>query len=193
MDPLTDEVLIKGILIKDEAIIKHFIELYQDHVYQQAFRLLRNKQDAEEACQEIFIKALKKMNNFRGDSKLSTWLYRISYMTCLDYLKKRKRKFSEEVIDEAGIQSWDDIENALTHLEQKQQRHLIDTSILKLGNPDALLMDLYYLQELGIQDIAEITDMTKENVKVRLYRSRIKLAAILTKVLPSETIKQYRK
>ncbi len=185
-----DKVLIEGILKKDEESIKHFVQAHQDQVFHQAYRMLGKQQDAEEACQDVFLKAISNMHDLKQESKLSTWLYRITYTTCLDVLKKRKRKPVEEDIDTAILPSWMNIENVISKIEADQQRNIIDRAIEQLTGTDALLIDLFYLKELSIQEIAGITEMTKSTIKVRLFRASQKLAVILKRSLPLDTLKR---
>ena len=188
-----DEELIEGILRKDEKMILAFIQSYQDGVYNQAYRMLGNTQDAEEVCQDVFIKALKKIDSFQGGSKLSTWIYRIGYTTCLDVIKKRKAKPKMLNIDDSILTSWVSLHDSLQTLELKEQRLIIDMSVKELEETDGLLIDLYHLQEISITEISEITGMGKSAIKVRLLRARKKLAIHLEKRLPMETIKKLKK
>ena len=188
MKSIMDEVLIDGIIQKNEESIKRFVQSYQDQVYHQAYRMLGTSEDTEEACQDIFLKAINKMEDFKKQSKLSTWLYRITYTTCLDVLKKRKRKPIEQDIDHVELPSWTHMEDALVQIEQQEQRSMIDQAILKLDETDAMFIDLYHLQELSIQEIAEIASQSRDSIKVRLFRARKKLAVILSKSLPLETL-----
>jgi RNA polymerase sigma factor (sigma-70 family) len=188
-----DEELIEGILRKDKKMILTFIQSNQDRVYSQAYRMLGNTQDAEEASQDTFIKALKKIDGFQGGSKLSTWIYRIGYTTCLDVLKKRKAKPKVLNIDDSVLNSWASVSDSLQTLELKEQRSIIDAAVKELEETDALLIDLYHLQEIPITEISEITGMGKSAIKVRLMRARKKLAVHLETRLPLETIKKLKK
>ncbi len=91
-----DQDLIAGILRQDDDYVLRFVRQYENRVYAQSLRLLQNGQDAEEVSQDVFMKALRKMPEFKGKSKLSTWLYSITYTTCLDVLKKRRRRGYKE-------------------------------------------------------------------------------------------------
>jgi len=188
-----DDELIEGILRKDKKMILVFIQSYQHRVYSQAYRMLGNTQDAEEACQDAFIKALNKIDGFKGGSKLSTWVYRIGYTTCLDVLKKRKLKPKMLNIDDSMLTSWASLHDSLHTLESKEQRSIIDNAVQELEETDALLIDLYHLQEISIAEISEITGLNKSAIKVRLLRARKKLAIHLEKRLPLETIKKLKK
>jgi RNA polymerase sigma-70 factor (ECF subfamily) len=179
----TDQELVVGIIRKDESIVRIFVEKYQGIVYRQSYNLVGNQQDAEEACQDVFIKAFKKIESFEGRSKLSTWLYQITYTTCLDALKKRKRRRDSTDIEDIQEPAWDGIDDSMKKLEQEEQKHLINEAISKLDPLDSMLIDLYHLQEMTMKEIAEITQMTTGSVKVRILRARRKLAIYLDKAM----------
>lgn len=183
--------MVQGILNKDEECVLRFVQQFQDMVYAQSYRMLKNSMDAEEVCQDVFMKALRRMKEFEGKSKLSTWLYSITNHTCLDVLKKRKRQGPEVDIDEARLPAWTHIEGALSQLEHKEQRELIDQALDTLDGTDALIIDLYYLQGLPTKEIKTITNMSDGNIRIRLMRARKKLAASLANILPEETLEQY--
>jgi RNA polymerase sigma factor (sigma-70 family) len=96
--------------------VLRFVQQFQDMVYAQSYRMLKNSMDAEEVCQDVLMKALRRMKEFEGKSKLSTWLYSITNHTCLDVLKKRKRQGPEVDIDEARLPAWTHIEGALSQI-----------------------------------------------------------------------------
>ena len=192
MDRNNEAAIIAGLKEKDEACCKHFVHLHQDNVFGQAFRMLGNRPDAEEATQDAFIKAIERIHAFKGECKLSSWLFRITYTTCLDLLKKRKRSQNEVDIDDAVLPAWVQIESAVESMELNEQKKLINDSLEKMGGIDAMLIDLFHLQEMNISEIEEITGLKHSAVKVRLMRARKKLGVFLEQSLPSETLKELK-
>lgn len=188
-----DEELIEGIRQGNEKLILSFIETYQDQVFGQAFKMIKNKHEAEEICQDVFIKIFRKIEGFKKDSKLSTWIYRITFTTCQDAIKKKKRRPKLVDIDDAASSSWVILHNALDQMETDEQRIIIDKAIEKLEYKDAILIDLYHLRELQISEISKIMDMTKSSIKVRLLRARKKLKVFLENLLPPETLEMFDK
>jgi RNA polymerase sigma factor (sigma-70 family) len=189
---LSDEAsLIAGMLINEDECILKFVQMHEDRVYAQSYRLLQNSQDAEEVCQDVFLKALRRLPDFEGKSKLSTWLYSIAYTTCLDVLKKRKRRGYEVDLDEHPIPDWDNLEGALGQLEAKEQRDMIDSALGDMEETEALLLDLYYLQSMPTREIMDITGLSDGNIRIKLMRARKKLALTLSQELPRETLEQY--
>lgn len=190
---LSDEAsLIAGILRNEDDCILRFVRMHESRVSAQAYRMLNNHQDAEEVCQDVFIKALRRLPKFEAKSKLSTWLYSITYTTCLDLLKKRKRRGHEVDVDDDRMSDWSDLENALSQLESKEQRSAIDSALAAMDETEAILLDLYYLQDISTREIMEITGLSDGNIRIKLMRGRKKLAGHLMTRLPQETIEQYR-
>jgi RNA polymerase sigma-70 factor (ECF subfamily) len=187
----SDQDIIEGILNGEERWVVDFIERYQDLVYRQAFRMLGNEMDAQEASQDTFLKALKRLPGFRRDSKLSTWLFRIGYTTCLDIIKKKKREPKTIEIGASTELSIDLIASAIDQLEASEQKGIIDKAVKQLSGVDALLIDLYHMQELPVKEISDIAQMNVSAVKVRLMRARKKLGVLLLSKLPQETVLEY--
>ncbi|NNK80693.1 MAG: RNA polymerase sigma factor [Flavobacteriales bacterium] len=190
---LEDEsALIEGILRNDEECVVRFVREFQDMVYAQSMRMLKNSMDAEEVSQDVFLKAFRRLEKFERRSKLSTWLYSITYKSCLDSLKKQKRRGHEVDVEQAEGHDWEQIADSLSLLEAQEQRDLINDALGKLSPSDAMLIDLYYLQGIPTKEITEITKMSSGNIRIRMMRARQKLADILSQTLPQETIEQYR-
>jgi RNA polymerase sigma factor (sigma-70 family) len=188
MHSTNDEDLVSGILSNDEASVLKFVQCYQDRVYRQAYRMLGNSQDTEDVCQEIFLKALRNMKLFEGRCKLSTWLYQIVHTSCLDVLKKRKRRPADVEIDDYIAPSWVDLNDAVENIELKEQRAAIDAALSQLSPRDANLIELYHLQDMSLKEISEITEMTVGSIKVRLLRARKKLAVLIQKSMPIDSL-----
>lgn len=186
-----DQVYIDKILNGDTNAFSILVDRYKDLVYTLAIRMVKHKEEAEEITQDTFIKAYKSLHRFKGDSKFSTWIYRVAYNTCLDVIKKNKKHQSNVPIDEYTEHEVKTIDNALDIMEAKERSALIKNCIEKLPSEDAFLMTLYYYEELSLDEIADITSLKANNVKVKLFRSRKKLASILKQELDNETIESY--
>jgi RNA polymerase sigma-70 factor (ECF subfamily) len=186
-----DQVYIEKIINGDTNAFSILVERYKDLVYTLAIRMVKHKEEAEEITQDTFIKAYKSIHKFKGDSKFSTWIYRVAYNTCLDAIKKHKKLQSNVPINEYTEHEVKAIDNALDIMEAKERSVVIKNCIEKLPSEDAFLMTLYYYEELSLDEIADITGLKANNVKVKLFRSRKKLATILKKELDNETIESY--
>lgn len=144
--------------------------------------MLKNREDAEEVTQDTFLKALNAISTFRGKAKFSSFLYRICYNECINKIRRRKKPIAPE--ESAEVEG--DIKDGFYTLQKLEQKRYLNMALGKL-NPDyAMILTLFYREELTYQEIMEITDMTLSNVKVKLYRSKKALAAALNKLLDKE-------
>jgi len=186
-----DQVYINKILDGDTNAFTTLVDRYKDLVYTLALRMMKNKEEAEEVSQDSFIKAYKSLNRFKGDSKFSTWIYRVAYNTCLDRLKKNKRQQQTVTIDEYTEHQVKTIDNALDKIETQEKQQAIKDCLELLPSEDSFLLTLYYFEELSLDEISKIVGLKPNNVKVKIFRSRKKLATILKERLDNETIESY--
>ena len=160
-------------------------------VFTLAVKILNNHEEAEEVSQDVFVKVYTALHTFKGESKFSTWLYKIAYYRSLDALKKQKRSQSTSSIDSDMEYHLSSMENALTNLEVKEREQTIKNAIDNLSHDDAIVITLHYFEELSLKEIGEIMDIEANTVKVRLFRSRKRLAALLAKKLEPEILGNY--
>ena len=186
MMPTEDRVLVKNTLLGDTQAFECLVERYKHMVFTLAVRMLRNREEAEESAQDTFLKVYKRLESYRGGARFSTWLYKIAYHNCLDQLKKRKSRPETTDLDgqrnisqgyEAGI---------LDDMERDHRRHHIQIAIESLPEQDAAIITMYYFEEWSIKEISEVTELSPQVVKVRLYRSRKQLASSLRPILEAE-------
>lgn len=195
MSQESDQSKIKLILDGDTQAFAALVSKYQHMVYNLAIKLVRDKQEAEEVAQDSFLQAYKSLSSFKGESKFSTWLYRIVYHKGLDALKKRKRKRKLEVqtIDAYTDFDFPSMENHWDSLEAKERKKIIKKAVEDLNGDDALLITLFYFEELSLNEIAEVLSARVGTVKVKLFRARKRLAKFLRQKLEPETIEGYEK
>jgi len=186
-----DQHYINQIINGDTNAFTVLVDRYKGLIFTLALRMLKNREEAEEVSQDTFIKTYKYLYKFKGDSKFSTWIYKVAYNTCLDRLKKNKKHIYNVAIDEFTEHQIKTIDNALESLEQKEHNKTIQDCLNLLPNDDGFLLTLYYFEELSLEEISKIVDITVNNVKVKIFRSRKKLAAILKSRLEPEIIEYY--
>jgi RNA polymerase sigma-70 factor, ECF subfamily len=188
-----DQYYINLIINGDINTFSVLVKRYKDLVFTLALRMLKNRDEAEEASQDTFIKVYKSLSKFKGDSKFSTWIYKVAYNNCLDRLKQNKKKYQHVSIDDfTGIQIAS-METALDAMEQEEYQSKIQRCLQLLPSQDAFLLTLYYFEEHSLEDISKIVGLTANNVKVKIFRSRKKLAKILKERLEPEIIEQYER
>jgi len=191
MSQKPDEDLINKVIKGENNAYAILVDRYKHMVYTLALKIVKNREDAEEVAQDSFIKAYNALNDFKGESKFSTWLYKIAYYRSLDYLKKNKRQVETTAIDiseEYNIASMDD---ALDRMEVKERAEIIKHAIEKLPADDAVLITLYYFETLSMNEISEVMEIPANTIKVRLFRGRKRLAKILENNLELENIQSY--
>ncbi len=186
-----DQVYINKVLDGDTNAFTVLVDRYKDLVFTLALRMVKNREEAEEVSQDTFIKVYNSLNRFKGDSKFSTWIYRVAYNTCLDRLKKNKRQEYTVAIDEYTEHQVKTLENALDALEEQEKQLAIKKCLEMLPSEDSFILTLYYFEELSLDEISKITGLKPNNVKVKLFRSRKKLATILKQHLEPEIIESY--
>jgi len=188
-----DQQLIDAILAGDSQSFSILVDCYKDLVFTLALRMVKHREEAEEVSQDTFIKVFRSLNKFKGDSKFSTWIYRIAYNTCLDRLKKHKREQNVIAIDEYTEHQVKTMDNALDVLEKEERKQAIQYCLTLLPSDDSALLTLFYFKELSLEEIADIVGLNANNVKVKLFRSRKKLTSILRERLEPEIIEHYER
>ncbi|WP_248723545.1 RNA polymerase sigma factor [Seonamhaeicola sp. ML3] len=186
-----DQHYINLTLNGDTQAFAILVDRYKDMVYTLTVRMLKNREEAEEVAQDTFIKMYKSLNRFKGDSKFSTWVYKIAYNTSLDRIKKNKKFLNNVAINEYTESQVKTVHNALTNLENEEKAEAIKRCIALLPADDSFLLTLYYYDEQSLEEIAVAMNLTPNNVKVKLFRSRKKLAKILKNNIEPEIIERY--
>jgi len=186
-----DQVYIDKILDGDTSAFTTLVDRYKDLVYTLALRMMKHKEEAEEVAQDTFIKIFKSLDKFKGDSKFSTWIYRVAYNTCLDRLKKNKRQQNTVTIDEYTEHQVKTIDNALDKIEAKEKEAAIKACLDLLPSEESFLLTLFYFEEQSLEEIAKVVGLKPNNVKVKLFRCRKRLATILKEQLDNEIIESY--
>ena len=179
MQQHTDQYYIDRILQGDTQAFAVLVERYQGYIYTIVLRMVRVKEEAEEIAQDTFIKAYQSIASFRGESKFSSWLYSIAYRKALDSIRKNKKYKAAELNEEITEGSIEIIENGLTFLEDKERKKMIQQCIMKLPEQEAAIITLFYFEEKSIKEIAKITQLSEDNIKVKLYRSRKKMFTLI--------------
>jgi RNA polymerase sigma factor (sigma-70 family) len=177
-----ESVYIRQIIEGDVGRFSWFVETYKDMAFSIACRVLGNDQDAEEIVQDAFLKAFRSIRSFKGNSKFSTWFYRIVVNASLNRLKKRKLERSYEDV-ELAQECVEDVESCYRQLAMQDQTKFINQALQRLRAEDRLILTLYYLDEQSLGEIGDITGTAKENVKMKLHRARARMYGVLSKLL----------
>jgi len=186
-----DEYYIEKTLHGDANAFAFLIERYKDMVFTLAVKMTKSKEDAEEISQDSFVKAYRYLPKFKGDSKFSTWLYKISYNTCLDSIKKSAYQRNQVVIDEVTENQLASVETILDGIEKEERAAVMHTCLEQLAEDEKAVLVFFYFKELSLKEIVEITAITEANVKVKLHRARKKLLSIVKNTVEPEIISHY--
>jgi len=176
---------IQQVMDGDAGAFSYLVARYKDLTFAIAIRILENQQDAEEAVQDAFVQAFRKIRSFRSESRFSTWLYRIVVNQSLTKARKKKRVLPYEDMELAEGR-FEEIESCYKGLSGQDQTNYINLALERLAPEDRILLTLYYLEEQSLAEIAEITGISKENVKMKLHRARGKMYTVLSKLLGTE-------
>lgn len=158
---------------------------FEKQVYNLAFRIIKNREDAEEVAQDSFVKAYKRIKSFKGNSKFSTWLYRITYNNSLNKISANNRLgFSEELDDDKVNGSISN--HGMKQLLDAERKDFIQKALTKMSPQESTLLTLYYQNECELKEIEEITGISKNTAKVQLHRARKRLEVHLQQMLKNE-------
>ena len=172
----SDYDIINQVLAGNHQAYSVLVARYQNYVFTIALRFTKNREDAEEVAQDIFIKAYRSLADFRGASKFSTWLYTIVNNTCITFLRKKKLEVhsldNEHVFDLAESQ---DSGLRANLVEQKSRVNMVNQAIRLLSPDDAQIITLFYKGEQTLEEIALALGIEINAAKVRLHRARTRL------------------
>ena len=188
---INDQHYINQIIEGNTNAFSVLVNQYKDLVFTLAYKMLKNKEEAEEVSQDTFIKIFNSLNKFKGESKFSTWIYKITYNTCLDKLKKIKKENNVVYIEDFKEHQVNAIQNIIESIYEKERNQKIQEYLQLLPSEEEFLLTLYYFDDQSIEEIAKVIDCNANNVKIKLYRTRKKLASILKEQLEPEILSYY--
>jgi RNA polymerase sigma-70 factor, ECF subfamily len=177
MDALIKE-RINQVLKGDHNAFGEIVEIYKDKVFQICFRMLGNRQEAEDLAQEAFVRAYVNIRSFNITMKFSTWLYRIATNLCIDRLRKKKPDYylDAEVAGTEGLNMYSQIASDMAkpegEVESLELQETIQVEIMKLPEKYRSVIVLKYIEELSLKEISEILDLPVGTVKTRIHRGR---------------------
>ena len=180
-----DDAIIKSVLEGDVNAFEQLVTKYEKTVYNLALRMTGNAEDAADMTQETFLKAYRSLKNFRGESKFSVWLYRITSNVCLDFLRSKSRKPTVSLTaendegEEAEIEVADPAPNPEECLMSSLTRDAIARGLDSLPPEQREILLLREISGLSYEEISAALGLELSTVKTRIFRSRKRLAAFL--------------
>jgi RNA polymerase sigma-70 factor (ECF subfamily) len=181
---MNQEFLLQQIKSGNEKAFKELVQDFGPRVFNLCYRFLLNNHDAEDVAQEVFIEIHKSVRNFKGEAKLSTWIFRIATTKCLDELKKRKRK--KRIVSFGKVIGLDKIANWLsgsespeTIIEQDESVRLLLQALDALPENQRIALTLSKLQDYSSTEIAEVLNISLTAVDSLIYRGKQNLKSTL--------------
>ena len=188
MDQKTEADIVVRVLKGDRQAYALLIDEYKNPIYNLAYRMTQNRQDAEDLAQETFLRSFRELSRFDKNRRFYTWLYTISLNIIRNHLKKAGRKADFNNTDASS--NWIDlnahnngeIENDDADRLKKEKEKQIEICLLKLSPELRELLVLRFYQGLSFEMISEITGFSQSAVKMRVYRGLEKLREIMSKM-----------
>jgi RNA polymerase sigma-70 factor, ECF subfamily len=176
-----EAALVRRVQAKDEMAFREIVERYQTKVFSIIYGILRNHNDAEDIAQQVFSKIYFSIGNFDFRSSLLTWIYKITVNECYDYLRKkrvRKLVYESDFSEEDTMR----MENSETARDQRpavdktlERQDLISKLLTKISAEDRTLIMLKEVEGHSVEELAQMTGMNENTIKVKLFRTRQKL------------------
>ncbi len=190
MNIYSDDIrIVQDVLSGNRNAFLSIIKRYQRLIYHIVNRMIPNRSDHEDLGQDIFLKVYSKLNTFKGEAKLSTWIAQIAYNTCLNYLDKKKFSLlddqisAEESEEEFTLMNQVEDDNITPDFETERilSNKILQENISKLPAAYKIILTLYHLEEMKYKEISEITNLPEGTVKSYLFRARKMLREKITK------------
>jgi RNA polymerase sigma-70 factor (ECF subfamily) len=185
-----EAALVRRVQQGDDMAFREMVDRYQSKVFSIIYGILRNRNDAEDIAQQVFAKIYFSIKNFDFRSSLLTWIYKITVNECYDYLRKKKvRKlvyesdFTEEEAQrmeraEPGSESKSGVDEDLA------RRDLVLKLLSKVSEEDRQLLMLKEVEGHSVEELAALTGLNENTIKVKLFRARQKLVKSASRLLP---------
>jgi RNA polymerase sigma-70 factor (ECF subfamily) len=169
---MTDEQIISRVRGGETRLFAELVQRYQDTVFGMALRFVGSRGDAEDVAQEVFLRVYRGLDSFKGDAKFTTWLYRITFNLCADWLRRNRRADRRAAaIEEAAA-----IEDRRVNLEEgileSEKRDRIRRALDGLDERYRSVVMLLYYQKMSYEQIAAVLELPVKTVETRLYRAR---------------------
>ncbi len=179
--------IIRAVVDGNTNAFEDLVLEYQKQVYHIALKMTGNEEDALDLSQETFLKAFRTLPSFRGEAGFGSWLYRMTANLCIDFLRKKKRQGSEQILsldaeeeDRRPTELPDLRYEPQSALEKKETREKVQAGLQKLPHEQRLILVLRDVEGFSYQEISDALKIELGTVKSRIYRARAHLARLLT-------------
>ncbi len=183
--PLSDAQIIATVLSGDREAYRFLVERYQDRVFGVLLRLVGDRDVAEEAAQEAFVKAYLALPRFRGESAFGTWLVQIAIHAARDRVRRRQRRWQVETVEEEGLEvAAATTPDALRSMVLDEDLDRLQLALQQLPEDYREVLVLKHIEEWSFEEIARHAQASVGSLKVRAHRGRRLLRQALEKMAP---------
>lgn len=171
---ILEKELIEQAISGNRLALRQIIERTEKLVLHIVCSMVNGKEDREDLSQDVFLKAFRSLHTFRSEAKLSTWIARIAYNTCLNHLQKKRLIFKDinQLAEEIELISQ---HNPIEQLTQKQVSGILQQAINQLSPLYRTLITLFHISSFSLAEISQITNMPEGTIKSYLHRARKEL------------------
>ena len=192
---MTENEFIKELILGKQSAYGQLINDYQQKVFSTCISFVPNTEDAEDIAQDVFVEIFKSIEKFKGNSKLSTWIYRITTNKCLEFIRKKNTKkrfaFMQSITGNAIPIDKTSYFTELNHpgilLENKERSETLLMAIHKLPEAQKIVFTLHKIDGKSYQEISDITEKSLSSVESLMFRSKKNLQKILEYYYKNET------
>ncbi|GAA0545483.1 RNA polymerase sigma factor [Chitinophaga japonensis] len=192
LNRFTDQHLTEALKQGDATAFKELVETFRDMVYNTALGIIQHEADAEDVAQEVFVQVYQSIGTFRGEAKLSTWLYRIAVTKALDHVKKQHRKKRWAVVyslfgeQQETVAAAADFHHPGVLLDNKERAAVLFKALEQLPDRQKAVFVLHKLEGLPAKEIGEVMQMSQATIEGLLHRARNNLRKLLEKYYRNE-------
>jgi RNA polymerase sigma-70 factor (ECF subfamily) len=182
---MEDYELVSSLKAGNVNAFRFLVDKYRNLVWHIVLRMTNRREDAEDLAQEVFVRVYKQIGNFRGDSKLSTWIGSVAYNSCVDHLRKRKREVltGSDTLSAVNI-NMHDVGPILGEYDRNAVTKLVHAIIDRMPVQYRTVITLFHLEDFSYREIEEITGMPEGTVKSYLSRGREIIRQKMTELMP---------
>ncbi len=176
---MNEQLLIQQLHLGVVSAFAHLVDTYQHLVYSTVLGIIQSKEDAEDVSQEVFIQVYQSIKQFKGESKLSTWIYRIAITKSLDWQRKKTRKKRFAIVER--LFGWDDDSRGYDPpefhhpgvvVENKEKAAILFKAMMKLPENQKVAFTLNKVEGLSYFEVAEVMQVTEASVEALLHRAK---------------------
>lgn len=184
---MTEQELIYRLKEGDGVAFRYLVETRQSLVFNTVLGLLQSTEDAEDVTQDVFIKVFESIQQFKAESALSTWIYRVAVTTALEYIRRKKRKkrfgFLSPILGENNEPTLElpDFHHPGIQLDNKEKAAILFKAIKELPENQQIAFILNKIEGLSYQEVSEIMKTSLSAVESLLHRAKTNLRELLKK------------